>query len=221
MFTGKTVKNRDCHFCSYATYYVGTCSVLPILRVPEVPVSLTRSPSSFLLSCPRHLVLGDTNDTAGGTCACISRHLGIRIVALAEVIGAGVDDNCTLSFAKSVVSKWLAPDLEALRRREARAKGGGMRRTPSTLFSPNNLIWLSFTSPLLLPWPSVSKLPRSPTWRSVSLGAPCCLPNGLTIQERERVGVSKSLSLTPSSPSHDHHGPRFMNHQATARYDIT
>ena len=34
--------------------------------------------------------------------------------------------------------------------------------------------------PLALPCSSVLMLPRSPTWRSVSEGAPCCLLKGLT-----------------------------------------
>ena len=38
--------------------------------------------------------------------------------------------------------------------------------------------------PLALPWLSVLKLPRSPTWRSVSEGAPCCLLKGLTVRSR-------------------------------------
>jgi hypothetical protein len=37
------------------------------------------------------------------------------------------------------------------------------------------------TVPLPLPWASVSKLPRSPTWRFASVGAPCVFPCGLTL----------------------------------------
>jgi hypothetical protein len=55
-----------------------------------------------------------------------------------------------------------------------------MPHTPKTLCSPINLMKLSLTLPLELPWASVLKLPRSPTWRSESDGAPCCLPCGLS-----------------------------------------
>ena len=51
---------------------------------------------------------------------------------------------------------------------------------PSTLSEPMSLIWLSDREPLALPWLSVLKLPRSPTWRLVSVGAPCSLEKGLT-----------------------------------------
>jgi hypothetical protein len=58
----------------------------------------------------------------------------------------------------------------------------GIRHTPITLSGPINLMSLSVTEPLLLPWASVSKLPRSPTWRVSSVGAPCVFPNGLTVR---------------------------------------
>ena len=41
--------------------------------------------------------------------------------------------------------------------------------------------------PLALPCSSVLTLPRSPTWRSVSEGAPCCLLKGLTERRRRLV----------------------------------
>lgn len=43
-----------------------------------------------------------------------------------------------------------------------------------------SLMNLSVTVPLELPWASVSMLPRSPTWRFSSVGAPWVLPWGLT-----------------------------------------
>ena len=46
--------------------------------------------------------------------------------------------------------------------------------------------------PLEWPWSSVLKLPRSPTWRSVSEGAPCCLLWGLTVRSRGLEEVVKS-----------------------------
>ena len=46
--------------------------------------------------------------------------------------------------------------------------------------------------PLEWPWSSVLKLPRSPTWRSVSEGAPCCLLKGLTVRNRGLEEVVKS-----------------------------
>lgn len=52
---------------------------------------------------------------------------------------------------------------------------------PMTLWGPMSLTSLSVNEPLPLPCPSVSKLPRSPTWRSLSSGAPCSLPSGLTV----------------------------------------
>lgn len=50
-----------------------------------------------------------------------------------------------------------------------------------TLSWPMSLMSLSVTEPWALPWPSVLKLPKSPTWRSSSEGAPCSLPWGLTV----------------------------------------
>ena len=58
---------------------------------------------------------------------------------------------------------------------------------PSTLSGPMSLMRGSVKEPLALPCSSVLKLPRSPTWRSVSEGAPCCLLKGLTVREEERV----------------------------------
>ena len=55
---------------------------------------------------------------------------------------------------------------------------------PSTLSGPISLMNLSVVEPLPLPWPSVSKLPRSPTWRLLSSGAPCSWLCGLTGGER-------------------------------------
>ncbi len=55
--------------------------------------------------------------------------------------------------------------------------------TPTTLSGPMSLMKLSDTLPLELPWASVSMLPRSPTWRFSSPGAPCVLPWGLTAEE--------------------------------------
>lgn len=53
--------------------------------------------------------------------------------------------------------------------------------TPITLWGPINLMSLSVTVPWPLPWASVLKFPRSPTWRISSPGAPWVLLNGLTI----------------------------------------
>ncbi len=51
---------------------------------------------------------------------------------------------------------------------------------PRTLSGPISLTCSSVMEPFALPWPSVLKLPRSPTWRSLSAGAPCVLEKGLT-----------------------------------------
>ena len=61
----------------------------------------------------------------------------------------------------------------------ALSKGIGL--TPMTLSGPINLMSLSVVVPLPLPWASVLKFPRSPTWRISSVGAPCVLLCGLTI----------------------------------------
>jgi len=50
---------------------------------------------------------------------------------------------------------------------------------PITLSGPINLMSLSVVEPLPFPWPSVSKLPKSPTWRVSSWGAPWVFPWGL------------------------------------------
>jgi len=38
-------------------------------------------------------LLGDTNDTASGTSASVASLLALLVLALAEIVGAGVDDN--------------------------------------------------------------------------------------------------------------------------------
>jgi len=68
----------------------------------------------------------------------------------------------------------------------------GVFHTPRTLSGPISLMSLSVTVVFTLPWPSVSKLPKSPTWRSWSSGAPCVLLNGLT-------GWSRRISHQPSA----------------------
>lgn len=60
---------------------------------------------------------------------------------------------------------------------------------PRTLSGPISLMNLSETEPLALPWASVLKLPRSPTWRSLSEGAPWVLLCGLTGGKKEVLGV--------------------------------
>jgi hypothetical protein len=62
-----------------------------------------------------------------------------------------------------------------------------------TLSEPISLMSLSWTLPLELPWPSVLMLPRSPTWRSSSPGAPWVLLWGLT------AWVGESASCLVSS----------------------
>ncbi len=42
---------------------------------------------------------------------------------------------------------------------------GEAGRTANDALGPMSLMRLSVTEPLALPWPSVSVLPRSPTWR--------------------------------------------------------
>ena len=59
---------------------------------------------------------------------------------------------------------------------------------PSTLSGPISLMNLSETEPSALPWASVLKLPRSPTWRSLSEGAPWVLLWGLTGGREVLVG---------------------------------
>ena len=91
------------------------------------------------------------------------------MVRLAEVVSAGVDDDGSLSGAcQRDGRKWTAE-------REL---------TPMTLSGPMSLTSLSVTEPFALPWPSVLMLPKSPTWRSWSDGAPWSLLNGLTIKRR-------------------------------------
>lgn len=70
---------------------------------------------------------------------------------------------------------------------------GNRGLTPRTLSAPISLTRRSCMVPTELPSASVLKLPRSPTWRSSSVGAPCVLPKGLTAvvsiyihRERER-----------------------------------
>lgn len=84
----------------------------------------------------------------------------------------------------------------SLRCRRRRMKQNSARdtRTPKTLSGPINLTCSSVMVPSALPCPSVWKLPRSPTWRSLSVGAPCVLEKGLTGLEKV-VRVSHVFSL--------------------------
>ena len=109
-------------------------------------------------------LVGDANDTAGRAGTSVASLLGLLVAALAEVVGAGVADDGALI------------DVSCAGRECAR----GSKRTPMTLSEPISLMSLSWTLPLELPWPSVLMLPRSPTWRSSSPGAPWVLLWGLT-----------------------------------------
>ena len=110
-------------------------------------------------------LLGNTDDAASRSSASVPSNLALLMVSPAQVVSAGVDD-------KRSLFRWRQQLLYIHTTR--------MVHTPNTLSCPINLIYSSVMEPLELPWASVSKLPRSPTWRSESDGAPCCLENGLT-----------------------------------------
>jgi hypothetical protein len=109
----------------------------------------------------------DANDTASRTRASVTRLLGLLVAALAEVVGAGVDDDGALR--KVSLPSLIQKFPKTLGRVVVQGEG---RLTPITLSDPISLISLSSWLPWQLPWPSVLKLPRSPTWRSSSEGAP-------------------------------------------------
>jgi len=67
-----------------------------------------------------------------------------------------------------------------------------------TLSGPITLINLSSTLPLEFPSESVSIFPRSPTWRSVSVGAPWVFLNGLTGNKTEGRGQWYISKWAPS-----------------------
>lgn len=80
-----------------------------------------------------------------------------------------------------------------IRVREGSSKGERyVTRTPMTLSGPMSLMSLSWTDPLALPWASVSRLPRSPTWRTSAVRSPCVVPWGLTGRS---VSVLQKLGL--------------------------
>jgi hypothetical protein len=79
-----------------------------------------------------------------------------------------------------------------------RVGNGGNLRTPRTLCSPINLTCESLMLPLPFPWPSVLKLPKSPTWRTSSEGAPCVLLKGLTMQVPSEINISISIHVISS-----------------------
>lgn len=93
-------------------------------------------------------LVGDANDTAGRTGAGVASLEGFLVATLAEIVGAGVDDDGALEGQVSCVHVSRAIHVQ---------------RTPMTLWGPISLTRLSETEPLALPWPSVSMLPRSPT----------------------------------------------------------
>jgi hypothetical protein len=106
-------------------------------------------------------LVGNTNDTASRAGTSIASLLGLLVSTLAEIVSAGVDDDGAL----------LRVSTSSLCMCERGT------RTPMTLSEPINLINLSET----LPFAFVLKLPKSPTWRSSSSGAPCVLFCGLTV----------------------------------------
>lgn len=132
--------------------------------------------------------MDDRSHTASGTRPGVSSLLGLFRVSSAKIVSASMDDDSALqSTHPPVVS--LCPSFNQFD--QASAKERNSLRTPSTLCSPISLISLSCTEPTALPCPSVRMLPKSPTWRSSSEGAPCVLENGLT--ERRTLLVVVSL----------------------------
>jgi hypothetical protein len=129
---------------------------------------------------------GDTNDTASGAETSVTGLEGVWVSSLAEVVGAGVDDDGALvELAFCLILLFLRPlNLEKVAQGYKREMGvwehGRRELTPMTLSGPMSLISLSVVVPVEFPWASVLKLPRSPTWRSSSVGAPWFLPRGLT-----------------------------------------
>jgi hypothetical protein len=93
----------------------------------------------------------------------VSSLLRFLVITLAKIINTGVDNYCTLILVSN--------DLENI----------VSQLTPITLSGPINLMSLSVVLPLEFPWPSYFKLPKSPTWRVSSSGAPCVFPCGLTV----------------------------------------
>ena len=103
------------------------------------------------------------------------------VATLAEIIGTSVDDDGALS-PVSVSLPFC--------------RGKSIHLTPTTLLGPITFTKLSLTEPLELPWASVSMLPRSPTWRFSSEGAPWLLPWGLTKTDRRKGSAPRSAWRT-------------------------
>lgn len=99
------------------------------------------------------------NLTAGRAGTGVASLERLLVASLAEVVGAGVDNNGPLAEVS-----------------DENSSAGPGQRTPMTLWGPMSLMNRSATEPLELPWASVSMLPRSPTWRFSSDGAPWVLP---------------------------------------------
>jgi len=94
-----------------------------------------------------------TASRAGAGIAGLERLL---VSALTKIVGTSVDDDGTLECVSNNEDREFHPRI----------------RTPITLSGPISLTNLSLTVPLALPWASVLMLPRSPTWRTSSSGAP-------------------------------------------------
>ena len=107
--------------------------------------------------------------TASRSTASVTGQLRLLVSTSTQIVGAVVDDNGALS----------PTDLASSVRVITYAEYGSL--TPRTLSGPINLMSLSVTVVLTLPWSSVLKLPMSPTWRSSSSGAPWVVPKGLTV----------------------------------------
>ena len=174
----------------------------PPLLLPPQPSHLPTSPSARPFPSPcfdrphastrtspqkTHL-LRNADDATRGPRPRVPRLLALLGAASAQVVGAGVhDDGALFTFEKGPSRLACGRDdgggADGGRGELRMGKSWGGRRlklTPKTLSGPISLIRGSVCEPLAQPWPSVLKLPRSPTWRSESEGAPWVLEKGLT-----------------------------------------
>lgn len=146
--------------------------------------------------------------TTSRSSARIARLLRLLIAAFAKVISSGVDDDGTLS---TMLEQTSLSDrhLNAI----WHPSNFWRRHTPMTLFSPINLTCESLMLPLPFPCPSVLKLPRSPTWRISSEGAPWVFWKGLTMQELRQLRPVSLVSIL--------YGVGWRSHCSQKSRDIT
>lgn len=99
-FTGNQTASRRSRHSETTCHSIDSCSKLNsflihifiIVIICIRPLSASRESQRYQ-QLPSHPLLGNTDDTASGTSASVASLLALLVAALAEVVGAGVDND--------------------------------------------------------------------------------------------------------------------------------